>query len=256
LRVIGVDPGEKIGWARLGASAGVLPEVVAVGAWNADAPASWGPFGQGDVVAIERAEKPHPASLRMDPRHGNAGIARVTAIVKGILVASWIGGRIAERAEAAGARVVIVTASDARRAIGVVIGGGRRGIACETCSGSGAGLEGEAGVSMAPDVLREEAIEVRERAAELLRLNGDNARGKKKRMALLKAIRLKACASYPCPTCHGSGERKAPSVDQQVAQILPALVSGWPDRSSVHARDAAVAALQAIKTIRENGEVC
>jgi hypothetical protein len=177
----------------------------------------------------------------------------VTGIVKGLLVAAWVGGRIAERAEAAGAIVVEVSASEARRAIGVIIGGGRKGPACETCAGSGAGLEGVPGSTMAPEVLRAEAIEVRERAAELIRLNEAHARGKKQRVRLLKGIRLKACASYPCPSCHGSGERKPPSVDQQVARILPGLVTGWPDRSNVHERDAAVAALHAIRIGGYNG---
>lgn len=251
-RILGIDPGDRIGWALLEEVQGGLPRVLGSGAWDLAPPEgshpTWRdpaaglpcPFRAGDVVAIERPDKPHPASLAGGP-------GKVTGIVKGLLLAAWVGGELAGRARGAGAVVLEVSASEARRAAGVVIGGSRKGPPCETCSGSGAGDDLQPGSQLTPEAALQEVVRLRKRAGEILQENARRARGKKARLKELAGIRLRACAVFPCSVCRGAGERRPPSVDQQVAALLPGLVAGWPDRSNVHERDAAVVALHGFR---------
>lgn len=50
------------------------------------------------------------------------------------------------------------------------------------------------------------------------------------------------------------GQPKPPTVDQQIAKLVPLLVRGWPKRSSVDSRDAAVAALFGYQVARAEGK--
>jgi hypothetical protein len=233
--ILGIDPGETVGWALLEVGAG-QPRRIDSGSWKASE-ISLAPFA-GMLVGIERPARPHAASL-------GGGSGRLVGIVTGLLTAAWIGGEIAGRVRAAGGTVAEVSAAEARRAIGVRIGGARRGPCCETCGGSGAGEEPEPGTGLTRERAAVASAEMRHRAAEIRELDTRHARGRKKRAVELKALRLRACAVCPCPDCGGSGELRPPTVDQQVAVLVPQVIAGWPARSNVHERDAAVVALMA-----------
>jgi hypothetical protein len=249
MRITGIDPGETIGWTALdidpamcrdGGSGGARgtvdpPRYLESGTWT-PAEAMRVAWREGDVLAIERPSRVHPALLAGGP-------AKASGVVAGLLAAAWVGGELAGRARAAGARVVEVDAAEARRALGVVIGGSRRGPPCPACSGSGAGAEGlQPGVPMTLEAACDEVARAQSRAAELLAANGRHARGKRTRLRELAQIRLASCARYPCELCAGSGEQRPPSVDQQVAALVREKIAGWPKVSNVHQRDAGVAA--------------
>lgn len=244
-RIRGIDPGEKIGWCDVEEVPGGLPRRVESGAVDRaeDLPA----FAGVALVAVEMPITLHPAAFA--PGKGRkVSPAQIVARVQGLIRAARVGQRILCAAQAGGVDTLEVDAAVARRALGVVIGGSRKGPPCEACSGSGAdAAEVQPGAQLTPEAAEREAGTMRRRAAQILEENARRARGKKARLKELAAIRLRACAVFPCSVCKGAGERRPPSVDQQIATLLPGLVTGWAERSNVHERDAAVVALHGFR---------
>lgn len=257
MRVRGIDPGDRIGWCDIEARAGALPTRIASGAvaQAEDLP----PLTGIDVVAVEMPLTLHPAAFATGGK-GRGGPARIVATVQGLIRAARVGQRVLDDVDHTNVtlddltrRTIEVDAAAARRALGVVIGGSRKGPPCEACAGSGAGGPVLPGVALAPEVAAEEIARCRAAAVRIREMNARHAKGKKGRVTELAAIRLRAVQAFPCEICHGAGDRRPPAVDQQVATLLPGAVDGWPDRSNVHERDAAVVALWAIRNGGLNG---
>jgi hypothetical protein len=237
----GIDPGERIGWCDLELSDGAV-NWSASGSTPAEAPAdamvrlTLHTFP--DAIAIEMPGSLHPAAFAP----GKGGPARIVATVQGLIRAARVGQQIIDAARAAGVGVVEVDAAQARRELGVKIGGNRKGPVCQECTGSGAGGPLTSGRACGDDIR-----ELRLRAAMILAKDALHERGARKRRAELANIRHESARDFPCDLCGGSGEQRPPIVDQQIAALLPTLIEGWPKRSCVHSRDAAVAALWAIR---------
>jgi hypothetical protein len=230
--VHGIDPGEHVGHALvmvdhkgpvlLNPPERISAETAAARVWRA-----------ADVIAIER-----PAKIHAGAWTGGAG--KIAKTAEGLLRAAWIGGEIAGRARAAGATVIEVSAADARRALGVRIGGRRKSVPCAECSGSGAD-ESALGASL------------RASTAKLLPAANKPGRGQKPARFALATIRGRAVRDCPCAACEGAGLEDPESVDQQVKRLLPLAVSGWPKVSNVHERDAAVVALYGYQLLKREG---
>jgi hypothetical protein len=133
--VRGIDPGERIGWCDLATRDGDHPRYLNGGSFAATDHAElrniWrvpGSVGATDVglIAIEMPGSLHPAAFSP----GKGGPARIVATVQGLLRAARVGQQIIDAATAAGVRVVEVDAAQARRELGIKIGGNRRGPAC------------------------------------------------------------------------------------------------------------------------------
>jgi hypothetical protein len=229
----GIDPGEYVGLCDLD-TRGPTCIGCGVAAHRSDNLLIRSIVGV-DVIAIEMPGSLHPAAFAP----GKGGPARIVATVEGLIRAARVGQQIIDAAQAAGVGVVEVDAAEARRELGVKIGGNRKGPPCAACSGSGAD---DRGGSAARALISE--------AAELMAANSrgeQGAKGARRRRGRLALIRLEAIRLCPCSVCDGSGEQRPPTVDQQIAALLPTVIEGWPERSSVHSRDAAVAALWAIR---------
>ena len=230
--VRGIDPGERVGWCDLEVSGGTTTYLAGGSVGDIDVWTSASAWRGRTLVAVEMPGSLHPAAFAQ----GKGGPARIVATVQGLIRAARVGQQIIDAAASAGVRVVEVDAAEARRGLGVKIGGNRRGPPCGACSGSGADVSG----GSAARVLIAEA-------AALVAANARHERGARTRRDRLAIIRHDAVNHFPCDLCDGSGEQRPPTVDQQVAALLPTLIEGWPKRSCVHSRDAAVAALKAIR---------
>lgn len=156
--VTGVDTGEPVSYCTIDAAPGAI-RLLGFGQ-KASAELEQILLCLAETVAIERPTGFYPSRTML--QKGSGTLAK---ICEGLLQASWSGGEIKGMAIASGRRVVEVSAPDARRAIGVRIG----------------------------------------------------------------------------------GRRQERTVDQQIADIVPRLVQGWPRRSCVGVRDAAVAAIYGIR---------
>lgn len=224
MNVLGIDPGGHIGWALLTSTP------LGATMWlHRGVGRGWPPC---DVVAIEKPSRPHAATVRGSPK-------KVAGMVAGLLAAAWTGGEIAGAAARDGATVIEVDAAEARRALGVRIGGRRYGPLCGLCAGSGASGATEHGRRL-------------QRAAEeLLPLLERRGKGRRATRMSLAALRLDAAQRCPCEACGGAGEERPPTVDQQVATLLPTAIDDWPRVSNVHERDAAVVALWAMQHLRQ-----
>jgi hypothetical protein len=223
MKVLGIDPGGHVGWTVLLLSSGGNTTWLQCGVGRG--------WPRCEMVAIERPAKSHAATLVGSP-------AKIAGVVAGLLAAAWTGGEIAGAATREGATVIEVDAAEARRALGVHIGGRRRGPLCGLCGGSGASGETEHGRRL-------------RRAAEgLLPILARRGRGQRATRASLASLRLDAAQRCPCEACGGAGEDRPPTVDQQVAALLPTAIEGWPRVSNVHERDAAVAALWAMRHLK------
>lgn len=117
------------------------------------------------IVAIEKPSGFYPSRGMLSKRGG-----ALAKICEGLLMAGWVGGELKGLARAAGKKVYEVSAPDARRSLGVLIG--------------------------------------------------------------------------------GRGKAREKTVDQQIAGLVPQLVRGWPKRSCVATRDAAVAAMFVLQFVR------
>lgn len=123
MRVLGYDPAQ--GWTilELGGCAPEWVESGTVGEMSDELIAEEIAVRRADgcdLVCIERPDGFYPSKKML-----KASAATLASIASGLLIAAWIGGDVAGRCRAAGVRVVEVPAPDARRSIGVRIGGVR-----------------------------------------------------------------------------------------------------------------------------------